>query len=257
MPVAVLLHGFTHTGASWDGVATALGERYRAAGPRHPRPRLGVGAPARVAGRRAGRPARGWSRARSPWSATRWGAGSPCMSPWPHRSACARLVLIGASPGLGRRGTSDAPAGRPTSGWPARSSAATIEAFAARWAQTPVLAGLPEAVARRAHADRLRNTPDGLAAALRGLGTGALASLWGRLGELDHARDPGRRRARHQVPRHRRPTCRRACRTPSSWSSPARGMPFTSRRRPRWPRCSDDGRPATALLKTHSPRTIN
>ena len=34
------------------------------------------------------------------------------------------------------------------------------------------------------HADRLRNTPAGLARALRGLGTGALPSLWDRLGEL-------------------------------------------------------------------------
>jgi pimeloyl-ACP methyl ester carboxylesterase len=31
---------------------------------------------------------------------------------------------------------------------------------------------------------RLSNTPAGLAAALRGLGTGALPSLWERLGEL-------------------------------------------------------------------------
>ncbi len=60
----------------------------------------------------------------------------------------------------------------------------TIEAFAVRWAQTPVLAGQPPEVAAAVHADRLRNTPAGLAAALRGLGTGALPSLWDRLGEL-------------------------------------------------------------------------
>ena len=34
------------------------------------------------------------------------------------------------------------------------------------------------------HADRLRSKPAGLARALRGLGTGALPSLWGRLGEI-------------------------------------------------------------------------
>jgi 2-succinyl-6-hydroxy-2,4-cyclohexadiene-1-carboxylate synthase len=39
-------------------------------------------------------------------------------------------------------------------------------------------------VRRAAHADRLQNTPAGLARALRGLGTGALPSLWERLGEL-------------------------------------------------------------------------
>ncbi len=32
-PTLVLLHGFTHTGASWDAVITALGERYRPLAP--------------------------------------------------------------------------------------------------------------------------------------------------------------------------------------------------------------------------------
>ena len=47
-----------------------------------------------------------------------------------------------------------------------------------------MLAGLPAAALDAAHADRLRSTPAGLARALRGLGTGALPSLWERLGEL-------------------------------------------------------------------------
>ena len=94
-----------------------------------------------------------------------------------------RLVLIGASPGIAD------PAAR------AERRAAderladevepmTIEAFARRWAQTAVLADQPAAVQAAVQADRLRNTPAGLAAALRGLGTGALPSLWERLGEL-------------------------------------------------------------------------
>ncbi len=32
-PTLVLLHGFTHTGRSWDGVVAALGERYRPIAP--------------------------------------------------------------------------------------------------------------------------------------------------------------------------------------------------------------------------------
>src|SRR5947209_19911940 len=32
-PAALLLHGFTHTGSSWDPVVAALGERYRVAAP--------------------------------------------------------------------------------------------------------------------------------------------------------------------------------------------------------------------------------
>jgi pimeloyl-ACP methyl ester carboxylesterase len=39
-------------------------------------------------------------------------------------------------------------------------------------------------VAAAVHTDRMRSTPAGLAAALRGLGTGSLPSLWDRLGEL-------------------------------------------------------------------------
>ncbi len=95
----------------------------------------------------------------------------------------ARLILIGASPGLAepqeraaRRAADAALADEIEAG--------TLEAFARRWAQTPVLAGLPAAVAEEVRADRLRCTPAGLAAALRGLGTGTLPSLWDRLGTL-------------------------------------------------------------------------
>jgi pimeloyl-ACP methyl ester carboxylesterase len=59
-----------------------------------------------------------------------------------------------------------------------------LEQFVDRWAKTPVLADQPSDVAAAARTDRLRNTPAGLAAALRALGTAALPSLWGRLGEL-------------------------------------------------------------------------
>ena len=47
-----------------------------------------------------------------------------------------------------------------------------------------MLAGQPPDVLAAVHADRLRNEPAGLARALRGLGTGALPSLWDRLGEV-------------------------------------------------------------------------
>ena len=60
----------------------------------------------------------------------------------------------------------------------------SIDEFANRWATNPLLAGQPASVRAIVHEDRLRNTPRGLARALRGLGTGALPSLWDRLGEL-------------------------------------------------------------------------
>jgi 2-succinyl-6-hydroxy-2,4-cyclohexadiene-1-carboxylate synthase len=96
----------------------------------------------------------------------------------------ARLVLVGASPGLAdplERAARQAEDERLA----AEVEGMSIEAFAERWARTTVLAGAPPEVARRAHTDRLRGTPAGLARALRGLGTGALPSLWGRLGELE------------------------------------------------------------------------
>ncbi len=94
-----------------------------------------------------------------------------------------RLVLIGASPGIAD------PAERATrraadAALADRIESLTIDAFAREWAQTPVLRGLDPETAAEAHADRLANTPAGLAAALRGLGTGTLTPLWDRLGEL-------------------------------------------------------------------------
>ena len=100
-PTLVLLHGFTHTGASWEPVIAALGERYRALAPDIRGHGVGVGrAPVTLdavlgdldaAGAGAG--------SRSP--ATRWAAGSRST----RRCALAgdrveRLVLIGASPGI-------------------------------------------------------------------------------------------------------------------------------------------------------------
>jgi 2-succinyl-6-hydroxy-2,4-cyclohexadiene-1-carboxylate synthase len=95
----------------------------------------------------------------------------------------ARLVLIGASPGLADAAERQdrQRLDEELADW---LEGSTIEEFAARWAQTPVLAGQPPAVAELVHQDRLRNTPADLARALRGLGTGALPSVWDRLGEL-------------------------------------------------------------------------
>ncbi len=94
-----------------------------------------------------------------------------------------RLILVGASPGLAdeqeraaRRAADDALADR--------IETLEIEAFAREWGAQPLFADQPARVAAGAHADRLRNTPQGLAAALRGLGTGVMEPLWDRLPEL-------------------------------------------------------------------------
>jgi pimeloyl-ACP methyl ester carboxylesterase len=61
---------------------------------------------------------------------------------------------------------------------------ATIEEFADRWAAQPLFAGTPPDPARIWREDLLRNDPRGLAASLRGVGSGAMTPLWERLGEL-------------------------------------------------------------------------
>jgi 2-succinyl-6-hydroxy-2,4-cyclohexadiene-1-carboxylate synthase len=180
---AVLLHGFTNTGASWDPVVTALGESYRALAP----------------------DIRGHGSAADVMPVTLDAVVGDLVALAPPRFTLAgysmggrialhvalampmqvqRLVLIGASPGL--EDPDDRVARREQDEQLADAiEGMSITEFAERWARTPVLAGAPPEVARRAHADRLRSTPAGLARALRGLGTGTLEPVWARLGELD------------------------------------------------------------------------
>ena len=61
---------------------------------------------------------------------------------------------------------------------------ATIDEFADRWTAQPLFAGTPPDAARLWREDLLRNDPRGLAAVLRGLGTGAMEPLWDRLRTL-------------------------------------------------------------------------
>jgi 2-succinyl-6-hydroxy-2,4-cyclohexadiene-1-carboxylate synthase len=59
-----------------------------------------------------------------------------------------------------------------------------IEQFVSRWRAQPMFAEDPPAVDALARADQSRNRPDGIAAALRGIGTGDMPPLWGRLTKL-------------------------------------------------------------------------
>jgi 2-succinyl-6-hydroxy-2,4-cyclohexadiene-1-carboxylate synthase len=58
------------------------------------------------------------------------------------------------------------------------------EEFVERWCTQPLLAEDPPAVGELARADQRRNRPEALAAVLRGIGTGEMQPLWGRLSEL-------------------------------------------------------------------------
>lgn len=179
----LLLHGFTHTGSSWDPVVAALGERYRVIAP----DLRGHGAASDavpvdlatvIADLESLAPL-------EPFTLVGYSMGGRIALhvalAMPGRLR--RLVLIGASPGIAdaaerqERRVAD-------EGLASELEGLDIDEFAQRWARTPVLTGLPGPVLARAHADRLRNTTAGLSRALRGLGTGALPSAWDRLGEL-------------------------------------------------------------------------
>jgi 2-succinyl-6-hydroxy-2,4-cyclohexadiene-1-carboxylate synthase len=59
-----------------------------------------------------------------------------------------------------------------------------LEEFVTRWRAQALFAGESEDVARLAREDQLRNRAGDLAEVLRGIGTGEMPPLWGRLGEL-------------------------------------------------------------------------
>ncbi|MDA0163772.1 2-succinyl-6-hydroxy-2,4-cyclohexadiene-1-carboxylate synthase [Solirubrobacter ginsenosidimutans] len=182
-PALVLLHGFTQTRQSWRRTAQALQGRYRALVPDLP----GHGQAAHrtpsfdacAAYVRALSPARTFTLAGYSMGGRIALHTALTLGP----EIVTRLVLVGASPGLAdpaaraeRRAADDALADR--------LETLDIETFAREWGSQSLFAGQPERVAAAAYADRLRNTPQGLASALRGLGTGVMEPLWERLGEL-------------------------------------------------------------------------
>jgi 2-succinyl-6-hydroxy-2,4-cyclohexadiene-1-carboxylate synthase len=178
----VLLHGFTHTGDSWEPVLTALGERYRALAPdirghggsceRRP-----VTLEAVIGDVSA------LTTERFTLAGYSMGGRLALHIALALPDQVERLVLIGASPGIAE--PAEREARRQADGRLAEEiEESSAEEFAHRWAATPVLAGQPPDVAAAMHRDRLRSTPQGLARALRGLGSGELPPLWDRLDEL-------------------------------------------------------------------------
>jgi 2-succinyl-6-hydroxy-2,4-cyclohexadiene-1-carboxylate synthase len=94
-----------------------------------------------------------------------------------------RLVLVSASAGIEddaararRRAADEALA--------AEIERRGVEWFVVRWRGVPLFAGDPAWVVEEVARDERRLTPAALAASLRGLGPGAMAPMWERLGEL-------------------------------------------------------------------------
>jgi 2-succinyl-6-hydroxy-2,4-cyclohexadiene-1-carboxylate synthase len=181
-PALVLLHGFTQTRQSWRRTVAALGGRYRAVAPDLP----GHG---QMAERRPASLAAALASLRAlveePHVLAGYSMGGRIAL---HAALTAPdrirgLVLVGASPGLADA-TEREQRRRADEELAERIEAIGVEAFADEWGRLTLWDGQPERVRAAARADRLRNTAPGLAAALRGLGTGALPPLWDRLAEL-------------------------------------------------------------------------
>jgi 2-succinyl-6-hydroxy-2,4-cyclohexadiene-1-carboxylate synthase len=180
----VLLHGFSGTRRAWDGLVARLdGERYRP---------LALDLPGH-----------GQSRA-SDGPITFDTCVSAVLAASPERFALcgyslggrvalhvalaapqriSRLVLVSCSPGIeddaerAQRRAADRRLAEQLEAIP-------FEQFIEKWRTQPLFAEDPPEVGERAREDQRRNDPIALAKVMRGLGTGEMASLWGRLAEL-------------------------------------------------------------------------
>ncbi|MEA2279568.1 MAG: 2-succinyl-6-hydroxy-2,4-cyclohexadiene-carboxylate synthase, partial [Solirubrobacteraceae bacterium] len=173
---------FTQTRQSWRRTVAALGGRYRAVAPDLPgHGQMSERRPASLAATLA------YLRALvdEPHVLAGYSMGGRIAlhAALARPERVQRLVLVGASPGLADAGERAARR-RADEALADHIEAVGVDAFAEEWGRLALWEGQPERVRAAAHADRLRNTPAGLADALRGLGTGALPSLWDRLGEL-------------------------------------------------------------------------
>jgi len=180
----VLLHGFGATHRMWDGVLERVdAERYRA---------LALDLPGHGARAVAKRPVTFAACVEQVLDAAperfvlcgySMGGRVALHVALAAHARARRLVLIACDPGIGnereraRRRESDGRLARELEN-------GELEAFVERWNAQPLFANDPPRVRALARSDQLRNDPRGLAAALRGLGTGSMQPLWSRLPEL-------------------------------------------------------------------------
>jgi 2-succinyl-6-hydroxy-2,4-cyclohexadiene-1-carboxylate synthase len=183
-PPLALLHGFSGGGSAFDHLHDLLGARFRCVAPDLP-------------GHGESPPATGWDAAltdlgaalpREPFFLAGYSMGARLALAFAlrHPSSLRALLLESGSPGIEsaaereqRRAEDEQLAGL--------ALREGVPAFVARWEEHPTLAGLrdlpaPLAGALRAH--RLRNSAEGLASALRHLGTGEQPPLWDELPRL-------------------------------------------------------------------------
>lgn len=181
----VLLHGFAGTRRTWEGVEKHLPtERYRPLAldlPGHgelvdaPRPLTFEGCVESVLER---------SPERFALAGYSMGGRIALHVALAAPERVRRLVLVAATAGIEdegeralRRGSDGALAHDLETG--------SYERFIERWQAQPLFADEPVEVSALACEDQRRNRPQALAAVLRGIGTGEMSPLWGRLEELE------------------------------------------------------------------------
>ncbi|HWC27062.1 MAG TPA: alpha/beta fold hydrolase [Solirubrobacteraceae bacterium] len=182
----LLLHGFMQTGRGWDEVVRHLGgERYRPLAPD-------------IRGHGAAAARRPIDFAACVDDVARLGGPSFALAGYSqggrvalhvalaHPRRVTRLVLVSTTAGIedaaerARRRAAD----EELAAWMEGDGRLMTE-VADRWGAQPLFGTQPPRVTAAARADRLSNEPVHVAAALRGIGTGVMAPLWDRLGELD------------------------------------------------------------------------
>jgi 2-succinyl-6-hydroxy-2,4-cyclohexadiene-1-carboxylate synthase len=180
----VLLHGFGGTRHSWDGVIAHLpAERYRPLALDLPGHGEQADAPRPITFEGCVQSVLEQSPDRFVLAGYSMGARIALHVALAAPERIERLVLISATAGI------DDPTERAERRKRDRRLAQEIERgsideFIDRWRAQPMFAEDPPEVDRLARADQSRNRPDGVAAALRGIGTGEMQPLRERLAEL-------------------------------------------------------------------------
>ncbi len=177
----LLLHGFAGTGRMWAPVAAALDHRRAVLAP--DLPGHGTAPDGPVTFGACVEQVLGQAPARFVLGGYSLGGRVALHVALAAPERVTALVLLGATAGLkdprdraARRAADDALADD--------LERDGLEGFAERWTTQPLFAGDPPAARAAQREDISRQRPAALAAALRGIGTGQMAPLWDRLGEL-------------------------------------------------------------------------
>lgn len=180
----VMLHGFGGTRHAWDGVSTRLDpERYLPLALDLPGHGQASSQPSPITFRSSVEAVLEASPERFALCGYSLGGRVALHVALAAPQRVSRLVLVSCSPGIEddgervERRAADLALADELERIP-------FEQFIEQWRSQPLFADDPLDVRERAREDQRRNEPHALAAAMRGLGTGEMAPLWARLGEL-------------------------------------------------------------------------